>query len=295
VKLFVTGGSGMLGSYAAAQGAEAGWDVTASYGRNPIELPGCQAVQFDLADGERTLDVIGSFNPDTIIHTAAQSKPDVCEQDKRLAFDSNVVGTYNVVRAAEKVGAHLVHISTDTVFNGEKSPYAEDEPLTPPNYYGLTKAAAEAAVRASSIGWAIVRTSIIFGPRKFPFLDSFSDKVIDALAAGKPVKAYVDQYRCPIPAWNLADACLEVAERRLTGIFHVECPEAVSRLAWAQKIAEVFDLDQSLIEPMYMDDSPGLAARSKVLVLDVSRTVERLTTRLLGFEEGILALRRRSL
>ncbi|MDI6828042.1 MAG: SDR family oxidoreductase, partial [Armatimonadota bacterium] len=261
-KLFVTGGSGILGSYVAVQGAEKGWDVTASYGRNAIELPGCRTVHLNLADGEHVLDVINNAAPDVIIHTAAQAKPDVCEENKRLAFESNVIGTFNVLCAAEKIGAHFIHISTDTIFNGEKNPYKENDPPTPPNYYGLTKAAAEAAVMASSTSWAIVRTSIIFGPRKFPFQESFSDKVIDALKAGKKISAYVDQYRCPIPAWNLADACLEIAERRLTGIFHIECPNVVSRLEWALKIAEVFGLPASLIEPIYMDSSPGIAKRS---------------------------------
>ncbi|MCL6518412.1 MAG: SDR family oxidoreductase [Armatimonadetes bacterium] len=292
-KLFITGGSGMLGSYAAVQAAEKGWDVTASYRRNAIELPGCRTVQLELSDAERVLEVIASASPNAIIHTAAQAKPDFCEQNKLTAFESNVIGTFNIVRAAEKIGAHLVHISTDTVFNGEKNPYKENDTLSPPNYYGLTKAAAEAAVATSNAGWAIVRTSIIFGPRKFPFQESFSDKIIDALKAGNRIKAYADQYRCPIPAWNLADACLEIVERRLTGIFHVECPNVVSRLEWALKIAEVFNLPKSLIEPMYMDSSPGIANRSKILVLDVSNTVKQLRTPLLGFEESINELKRR--
>jgi len=118
--------------------------------------------------------------------------------------------------------------------------------------------------------------------------------VIDALRENKPIKAYVDQYRCPIPAWNLAEACLEIAERALEGIFHVECPDVTSRFEWARKIAQVFGFDESLIEPMYMDSSPGIAPRSKSLVLDVSRTIETLHTRLLTFEESILELHKRS-
>jgi len=293
-RLFVTGASGMLGSYVASQAIENGWSVTATYSRHPVRIPGCSLIPLDIADAANVSKAVTSASPDVIIHTAAQAKPDVCEQNKRLAFDSNVLGTYNITRAAEAVNARVVHISTDSVFSGEKNPYKEDDPVSPISYYGLTKAAGEAAVRSSTAKWAIVRTSIIFGPRKFEHVESFSDKVIDALRENKPIKAYVDQYRCPIPAWNLAEACLEIAERALEGIFHVECPDVTSRFEWARKIAQVFGFDESLIEPMYMDSSPGIAPRSKSLVLDVSRTIETLHTRLLTFEESMLELHKRS-
>jgi dTDP-4-dehydrorhamnose reductase len=286
-KLLVTGGSGMLGSYTATRAAAAGWDVTATYFGNAVELPGCLTVHLDLAD---PWDAVGSICPDVIIHTAAQVKPDVCEEQKRLAFDTNVVGTDNLLRAAECVHAHFIHVSTDLVFSGEKNSYSEGDLLTPPNYYGLTKAAAEAAVLASETETAIVRTSIIYGPRMLPHLNSFSDKIIESLRAGKPMTAFTDQRRCPIPAWNLADVLLEIAERRLTGIFHAVCPESSTRYEFALKVAEAFGLDTSLIRPATMDQVPAAAHRPHDLILDTSTTQARLSTRLQGFEEGITAL-----
>lgn len=288
--LLVTGGSGMLGSYVATQAAAAGWDVTATYGSNAVELPGVRMVHLDLSD---PWDLVSGLCPDVIIHTAAQAKPDVCEEHRRLAWDTNVIGTDNLIRAAESVRAHFIHISTDLVFSGEHSPYSEDDPLSPPNYYGLTKAAAETAVLASDTPAAIVRTSIIYGPRRFPHLNSFSDKIIESLRAGKPMTAFTDQRRCPIPAWNLADVLLEIAERRLTGIFHAVCPESSTRYEFALKVAEAFGLDTSLIVPATMDQVPSAAYRPATLALDISFTQSRLTTRLLGFEEGIRVLHQR--
>ena len=277
----------MLGSYTATRAAAAGWDVTATYFGNAVELAGCHMAHLDLAD---PWDVVGSICPDVIIHTAAQVKPDVCEEQKRLAFDTNVGGTDNLLRAAECVHAHFIHISTDLVFSGEHSPYSEGDLLSPPNYYGLTKAAAEAAVLASETTYAIVRTSIIFGPRMFPNLNSFSDKIIESLRSGKPMTAFTDQRRCPIPAWNLADVLLEIADRKLTGIFHAVCPESSARYEFAVNIAETFGLDTSLIHPATMDQFPSIAYRPRDLILDTSATQVRLSTRLLGFEEGISAL-----
>ena len=280
----------MLGSYTATQAAAAGWDVSATYGSNAVELPGARMERLDITDRAAVLELIGRLRPDVIIHTAAQAKPDVCEEHKRLGWDTNVIGTDNLIRAAESVRAHFIHISTDLVFSGEHSPYSEDDPLSPPNYYGLTKAAAETAVLASDTPAAIVRTSIIYGPRMFPNLNSFSDKIIESLLAGLPMTAFTDQRRCPIPVWNLADVLLEIAERRLTGIFHAVCTESSTRYEFALRVAEIFGLDASLIRPATMDQVPSIAYRPTTLALDTSFTQSRLTTRLLGFEEGITAL-----
>ena len=281
----------MLGSYTATQAAAAGWDVSATYGSNAVELPGVRMERLDIADASDVSQLVGRIRPDVIIHTAAQAKPDVCEERKRFAFDTNVRGTDNLVRAAETIGAHFVHVSTDLVFNGEHNPYPEGDRLSPPNYYGLTKAAAEAAVLASDADAAIVRTPIIYGPRMFPNLNSFSDTIIHSLKTGKPMSAFSDQRRCPTPAWNLADVLLEIAERRLTGIFHAVCPESSTRYEFAVKLAETLGLDASLIRPATMGQSPAVAFRPHDLILDTSCTQARLETRLLGLQEGIAILR----
>ena len=291
MRLLITGGSGMLGSYVATQAAEAGWETWAAYSNHAVELPGCRMLQLDIRDETEVDRTIGEVRPEVIIHTAAVSKPDLCEEDKARAFAVNVLGTMNVIAAAENVGAHLVHISTDLVFSGERNPYQVDDPLCPVNHYGLTKAAAETAVRTSRLTWAIVRTSIIFGPRKFPFLESFSDRVIETLRAGETMNAFVDQCRAPIPAWSLAEVCLEIADRRLTGIYHAVCPESSTRYEFAVKLAEVFGLDSALVVPKTMDEVPALAHRPNTLILDTLSTQRALNTRLLGFEEGIASLR----
>ncbi len=279
----------MLGSYTATQAAERGWDISATYSAHEVELPGVKMIQLDLSDPGSTLAAIEQIGPDAIIHTAANAKPDDCELHKDRAL-ANVLSAQNVFSAAERVGAHIVHVSTDLVFDGECNPYKTDDTPGPVNYYALTKLAAEVALFASSATWAIARTSIIFGPRKFPFLASFSDNVIDSLRAGKMVNAFEDQVRAPIPAWNLADVLLELAERQLKGIYHAVCPESCTRLEFAQKVAEVFGLDASLLNPTAMDNVHTPARRPKALVLDTHSTQAALNTRLLGFKEGVLEL-----
>lgn len=283
----------MLGSYAAVQAAEKGWEIWATYHSHPVELPGVQMMALDLADLRHVSKAVRQIQPQVIIHTAALSKPDICAQSPREAERANILATCNLVRAAEEVGARFVYVSTDLVFRGGDHAYKPDDQPLPPNYYGMTKWAGESAVVECSVLWAIARTSIIYGPRKFPHLNSFSDRVIESLRAGKTITAFTDQTRCPIPAWNLADVCLEIAERGLTGIFHAVCPESSTRYEFAVKVAEVFGLDKSLVIPATMHDSDALAFRPKTLILDTTSTSEALNTRLLGFEEGISELNKR--
>ena len=291
--ILVTGGSGMLGSYAAIQAAEKGWEICATYHSHPVELPGVRMMELDLAELRDVSKAVRQIQPQVIVHTAALSKPDICAQSPREAERANIRATCNLVRPAEEVGARFVYVSTDLVFRGGDHAYKPDDQPLPPNYYGMTKWAGESAVKDSTVPWAIVRTSIIYGPRKFPHLNSFSDKVIESLRAGKAVGAFTDQTRCPSPAWNLADVCLEIAERGLTGIFHAVCPEPSTRYDFAVKVAEVFGLDERLIAPTSMDDVPALAFRPKTLILDTTSTSAALNTRLLGFQEGIMGLKER--
>ena len=280
----------MLGSYAATQAAEKGWETWATYSGHPVELPGVRMIPLDIRDAAEVAKAVHDIKPDAIIHTAALVKPDECEQHKDTAFAINTLGTVHVISAAEQAGARLVHVSTDLVFNGERNPYKTDDIPGPVNYYARTKVAAETAIYASHLDWAIARTSIIYGPRVFPHLNSFSDKVIETLRAGKTINAYTDQRRCPIPAWNLADVLLEIAERGLTGVFHAVCPESSTRYEFAVNVAEVFGLDRALIVPKTMDEIPTLARRPRSLILDTLSTQQALNTRLFGFEEGILGL-----
>ncbi|MHB1001063.1 MAG: SDR family oxidoreductase [Armatimonadota bacterium] len=292
-KLLVTGSSGFLGSYTAMQGVKTGWDTWAGYSSHPVEIPGCSMIKLDICDEIETMRIISEIKPDVIIHSAAIPRPDLCEERKDLAFAVNTLGTFNIAVAAETTGAHLVHVSTDMVFQGDKAPYNEDDPLSPPNYYGLTKAGAESAVYASGANRAIVRTTTLYGPRTFPNQESFTDKLIESLRDGREMPTFVNQYRPAIPVWNVAEALVEIAERRMEGIYHVVCPDITTRYQVGLKIAELFDLDASLIKPVSVDDVEFKARRPKMLAIEPTATIRALNTRILTFEEGIIELRKR--
>ena len=158
MKILVTGGSGRLGTELRAL------------------IPGIVAptsAEMNLTDAAAVMAVIERERPDVIVHTAAYTNVGGAEKDREACWNANVVGTRNVAAAANAVGAKLVHISTDYVFDGQTGGYREDDTPGPVvNYYSLTKLVAEEAARAAT-KHLILRTS--FRPREFAYPVAFSD------------------------------------------------------------------------------------------------------------------------
>ncbi|MFC5847250.1 SDR family oxidoreductase [Deinococcus petrolearius] len=158
MKILLTGGSGRLGTELRAL------------------IPGIVAptsAEMNLTDVAAVLEVVGRERPDVIVHAAAYTNVGGAEKDREACWNANVVGTRNVAAAANAVGAKLIHISTDYVFDGRTGGYREgDTPGPVVNYYSLTKLVAEEAARAAR-EHLILRTS--FRPREFAYPVAFSD------------------------------------------------------------------------------------------------------------------------
>jgi dTDP-4-dehydrorhamnose reductase len=172
-KIFITGGSGRMGSSLIPLLKDAGWmiEAPASSSVNILELSTLQ--QF-----------LEAFKPNVVLHLAAYTDVAKAEQDKELCWKVNVEGTRNVARAANQIGARMVHISSDYVFDGERGNYLESDTPNPSNYYSLTKVVAEEAVRAAN-DVLIVRTSFKESVWRYPmaFMDQFtSADFVDVIA-----------------------------------------------------------------------------------------------------------------
>ena len=202
-------------------------------------------------------ELIGRLRPEIVIHTAyRQEEPDV-----------NVTGSENVARAAAAVGARLVHLSTDVVFDGRKgAPYVEEDPLSPVTGYGRSKAEAEAHVAAVHPEALIVRTSLIYGgpePSKHE------------LAAREPANTFfTNEIRSPVQVGDLARALLELAQLDVSGPLHVAGADAVSRA----QLAELF-------AGRPVRTAPAPETRPLDCSLDSSRAQAMIRTRLRGVRE----------
>jgi dTDP-4-dehydrorhamnose reductase len=148
-------------------------------------------------------------------------------------------GAENITGAAINVGARLIHISTDVIFDGTEAPYHESALPTPIHAYGKAKAAAESLV-ARSAGHVIVRTSLIYG---LELMDMFTRWMVEALEAGLEVTLFTDQIRNPVWTGTLCGACLELVESDYVGILNVAGQQAMSREEFGLKLLDWWRID----------------------------------------------------
>jgi dTDP-4-dehydrorhamnose reductase len=261
MRIFITGGSGLLGSKI-AEIALKKYEVYTGYCHSKPEFG--MPIKFDLVKNE-DLEVIYKINPEVIVHTAALTNVDECETNKELAYKINVEGTKRIAEIANELGAFLVYVSTDYVFSGDKGMYKEKDESNPVNYYGYTKLLGEEYCDC------IARPCVIYGTKPASGKVNFVLWLIDKLRKGEEVKIVTDQYVTPTLNTNLAKMLLEVAERELKGIFHLAGATRVSRYEFALRIADKFGLDGSLIIPSSMTEMKWVASRPKDSSLDTSK------------------------
>jgi dTDP-4-dehydrorhamnose reductase len=216
-------------------------------------------VELDVSEGEAVGQVIEEKRPDVVIHCAAATAVDRCERDPAWAELVNVVGTENVAEACAGVGARLVCVSTDHVFDGEKGEYSEGDMPNPVNVYGRSKLEGEKRAIAHCSNTAITRTSANFGWH--PTRQSFATWVIESLRTGRPIQAASDNYNSPTLVDFAAQHVLAVAESDFVGVLHLGGPERVSRYEFAVKIAEAFSLNPTPISPVRMAELTNWIAR----------------------------------
>jgi dTDP-4-dehydrorhamnose reductase len=245
LKLLITGASGLYGSKLAQLALAKGIEVYSSDIQS-LSVFG-EFVKLDISEKTRVDESFEAIKPDVVVHAASVTDVDKCETNKELAWKINVEGTKNVVEAAHNVGSFLVYISTDYVFSGEKGLYKESDKPDPINYYGVTKLKAEEIVQTQA-EFFIGRPSVIYGSTPAAGKVNFALWLIEILRKGERVKIVSDQWNTPTLNTNVAEMTLEVLERRLNGIYHFCGATRVSRLEFAQQIADTFDLNKELID-----------------------------------------------
>jgi len=271
-RVLVTGAAGMLGSQlllAAPPGVEAvGTDLVPAPAGNPaVARPGCDLSS--PAQVERLLEELAPLAG--VIHGAAYTAVDKAEEEEPLAARVNAEVPRVVAEACARRGIHLVHVSTDFVFDGTKrTPYTVDDLPHPLSAYGRTKLAGEeAALGAHRSGTAIVRTQWLYGPRGRHFPGT-----ILALAAQRPeLKVVDDQIGAPTSTLELAPALWDVLAARATGLFHGACEGRASWFDFARATLELCGR-ATPVHPCTTADFPRPAHRPAYSVLDCSRLAQ---------------------
>lgn len=164
-KLLITGANGLLGQKLVAQlQGNRDWHVLATSRGDYRGPAGNIAYQsMDIEDRQQVLSTVAAFGPEVILHTAAMTHVDQCEQNREACWRANVEAVQHLIAAAEQQQAFLLHVSTDFIFDGEQGPYAEEAVPAPVNFYGESKLEAERLVQQSHTPWAIARTVLVYG------------------------------------------------------------------------------------------------------------------------------------
>ncbi len=245
-------------------------------GREVVELLGasphheCLALgssELDIAGRERVLQVAGEWAPEVIINAAAFTAVDACESQLDKAFAVNALGPRNLAEGARMVGAHLVHISTDYVFDGTSpSPYLEWSPTNPLSSYGRSKLAGEQEVLRLLPGAAVVRASWVCGR----YGSNMVKTVLRLAAAPGPLRFVDDQRGCPTFADELAGMLVQLAVSRMPGIFHVTNQGPTSWYGFARDVLAAAGQGPERVEPIKTADldPPRPAPRPANSVLD---------------------------
>ena len=199
----------------------------------------------DLTKRENVKKIIYDFYPDFIINAAAFTNVDLSEIEREMAWKVNVKGVEYLAETARVLDSHLIHISSDYIFDGTNGPYAENAKPNPLGYYGRTKLASENALKISGSVHTILRTNVLFG-----IADSRPDFVrwvINSLKDKKRIRIVTDQFNNPTFIDDLVQAISKVIEFKKDGIYHIGGRDFLSRFEFTEKIADYFDLNKSLI------------------------------------------------
>ncbi len=253
MRILVTGAAGQVG----ARVADALDDhVVVAVARDAL----------DLADREQVEQVVGELAPDAIVNTAAMTNVDACELDPERAFAVNAAGVRALALASARCGAHLVHVSTDYVFDGAAGrPYDEWDAVNPISEYGRSKLAGEVEVARHATSWATVRTSWVFG-RRGTDLVSWAFGAFDR---GELDGVLADQVGIPTYAPDLAGLLARFAVERRAGLFHVTSgSEAVTRHELIVTALRARGVDPSGVAPITAGDLDRPATRPAMSALD---------------------------
>ncbi|MAR39935.1 MAG: NAD(P)-dependent oxidoreductase [Flavobacteriales bacterium] len=243
MKILVTGSNGLLGQklihkLRTDKSVEL---IASSKGSNRLTIKeGYTYLSLDVTNNIEVEEIIYSEKPDVIINTAAMTNVDVCEDKKEECDDLNVNAVRYLADCATKIDAHLIHISTDFIFDGQNGPYSETDIPNPLSYYGLSKLKSETILLGSSCRWTILRTIIVFGVAENLSKGNIVLWAKRALEKGDSLNIIDDQFRAPTLAEDLADACILSFKKKKYGVYHTSGKDIMSIFEIVERIARYY-------------------------------------------------------
>ena len=244
MKVFITGSNGLLGQKLVHKLRidESVELIATSKGENRIsEKIGYNYISLDVTKKEELEKVILSEKPDVIINTAAMTNVDACEDKKQECDALNIDAVQYLTEVSEQIDSHLIHISTDFIFDGKNSPYTEDAIPNPLSYYGLSKLKSETLLLESSCRWTVLRTIIVFGVAENLSKGNIVLWAKETLEKGEKLDIIDDQFRSPTLAEDLADACILSFKKQKYGVYNASGKDIMSIYEIVERIAKHYN------------------------------------------------------
>lgn len=289
-RILITGSNGLLGQklsdiYLAQN--EVIWLATGR-GENRHPAKGKMPyAQMDICNEEEVNEVLESFKPDVVIHTAAMTQVDDCEFEKEACVALNIDSVAHLARKSSELNFRLVHLSTDFIFDGTKQMYTETDEPNPLSYYGWSKLEAEKRVQELAKDYAILRTVLVYGKVADMSRSNIMLWAYNTLKDKKAAKVVDDQFRTPTLAEDLALGCVLAAGANEIGVYNIAGPDYLSIYELVTKIAHMYNFSMDLIEKVSSDTLNQPAKRPPITGLDISKARRDWGYSPRSLEEGI--------
>ncbi len=290
MKILVTGSNGLLGQklvHKLSTDPEVELIATARGENRLKKASGYTYRPLDITNQDEVAQTIAEVKPDVVINTAAMTNVDACEADREGCDKLNVDAVQYIVDACERNDVHLVHLSTDFIFDGEDGPYAEDAEPNPLSYYGESKLKAEKIVEGSNVKAAILRTVLVYGIAEDMSRSNIVLWAKGALEKGKEITVVDDQFRSPTLAEDLADGCILAAKQKATGVYNISGKDQMSIIELVRAVADHWKLDKSIILPISSTTLNQAAKRPPVTGFVLDKAIKELGYKPHSFSEGL--------
>lgn len=285
MKILIVGASGLVGSHLVIACKQRNWDVVGTY--HQFEQPYLKPLKITDTDAVRVL--IQETQPEIVFLPAFRSNVDYCEQNPEETYQINVVGSLNVAKSSQEVGAKLVFYSSDYVFNGKAGPYRETDEPDPICVYGQQKLEVEQQIAQLMTNYLILRVTVVYGHEAQG--KNFVIRLISSLKNDQIIRVPEDQVGSPTLVDDLAEASCHLVEAGVTGLFHVAGLDVMSRYEFSLKVAEIFGLDKSNILPVITSELGQLAKRPLKAGMVCDHLAQTLNWNLRGVSEGLSELK----
>ncbi|MEM7796136.1 MAG: NAD(P)-dependent oxidoreductase [Cyanobacteria bacterium P01_C01_bin.118] len=269
-KLIVTGASGFLGWHLCQVATD--WEVYGIYRSKPLTIPGTTLLKADLTNTQELHTLFQTIQPDAVVHLAAESSPNRCQEDPAASHRINVIVPRDLAELCADADIPLAFASSEQVFNGLNPPYREDDSPSPINLYGEQKALAELEVLKRYPKTAICRMPLMFGAAP-PTASSFLQPFLQKLRNKQELKLFTDEIRTPASGTTAAKGLL-LALQKVQGIIHLGGKERISRYEFGRLMIEIFALPTDGLKPARQQDVKMSAPRPPDVSLDSSKAFE---------------------